>query len=199
MAKGKWIEDRFRKELRREREEREWSQEKLADMLSERGVPMHWTTVAKIEKGTRSVRIDEAAEIAALLGVSLDSLLGRGTDAGADEKFAIRAFLDAVREAIQQISSTVGTLHSRVTDLDRFDFDGRDYLLDGGLQATAGLMGALSALVGLSVYDLPDRAADLTPLKAALDREGSELLAATLDKIEPFPTPRSTTRKRRQR
>jgi transcriptional regulator with XRE-family HTH domain len=184
MARRKWVEDRFRKSLHEERKYRGWSQDELADKLSARGVPMHWTTVAKIEKGTRSVRIDEAAEIAGLLGVSLDSLLGRGTDADADLAFTLRTFLDAVREALQQISLTTGTLHSRLTDLERFRFEGREYLQEGVLQATAGLMGALSALVGLSVFDLPASAADVAPLKAALDREGSELLASTLEKIE---------------
>jgi hypothetical protein len=152
--------------------------------MSARGVPMHWTTVAKIEKGTRSVRIDEAAEIAGLFGVSLDSLLGRETDANADLAMALRTFLDAVREALQQISTTAGTLHSRITDLGRFEFDGRALLQDGALQAIAGLMGGLSALVELSWYDLPASAADVAPLKAAIDREGRELLAATINAIE---------------
>jgi hypothetical protein len=38
---------------------------------------MHPTTVAKIEAGDRSVRINEAVGIADLFEVSLDSLLGR--------------------------------------------------------------------------------------------------------------------------
>jgi hypothetical protein len=36
----------------------------MATMLSDKGIPMHWTTIAKIEKNDRSVRIDEAAGIA---------------------------------------------------------------------------------------------------------------------------------------
>jgi len=38
---------------------------------------MHWTTIAKIEKGERSVRIDEAAGIAELIETSVDALPGR--------------------------------------------------------------------------------------------------------------------------
>jgi hypothetical protein len=38
----------------------------MATMLSDKGIPMHWTTIAKIEKNDRSVRIDEAAGIADL-------------------------------------------------------------------------------------------------------------------------------------
>ena len=50
----------------------------MADMLSDKGIaPMHATTIAKIEAGSRSVRINEAVGIADLFEVSLDSLLGR--------------------------------------------------------------------------------------------------------------------------
>jgi transcriptional regulator with XRE-family HTH domain len=66
MGKRKWTEDYFSKRLRAERERRKWTQTELADQLDAKGIPMHWTTIAKIEKGDRSVRIDEAAGIADL-------------------------------------------------------------------------------------------------------------------------------------
>lgn len=78
MGKFKWVEDRFSQQVRAERERRGWTQSEMAKMLSDRGIAMHWTTVAKIEKGDRSVRIDEAAAIAELFGASVDVLLGRG-------------------------------------------------------------------------------------------------------------------------
>ena len=80
MGRKKWTEDYFSKRIRTERERREWSQADMAKMLSDKGIPMHWTTVAKIEKGDRSVRIDEAAGIADLFEVSLDVLLDRSRD-----------------------------------------------------------------------------------------------------------------------
>jgi transcriptional regulator with XRE-family HTH domain len=50
----------------------------MADMLSNKRIaPMHATTIAKIEAGSRSVRINEAVGIADLFEVSIDSLLGR--------------------------------------------------------------------------------------------------------------------------
>ena len=53
-------------------------QRELADKLADKGINMHWTTIAKIEKGgERSVRIDEAAAFADVFGVSVDHLLGR--------------------------------------------------------------------------------------------------------------------------
>ena len=38
-------------------------------MFSDRGIPMDWTTIAKVEKNDRSVRIDEAAGISDLFGI----------------------------------------------------------------------------------------------------------------------------------
>jgi ribosome-binding protein aMBF1 (putative translation factor) len=76
-GKRKWTEDHFAKRLRAEREHRGWSQAEMAKMLSDRGIPMDWTTIAKVEKNDRSVRIDEAAGIADLFGTSVDELLGR--------------------------------------------------------------------------------------------------------------------------
>ncbi len=78
MGNQKWIDQRFGKRVKAERDNRGWSQAEMAKMLSDKGIhPMHPTTVAKIEAGDRSVRITEAVGIADLLDVSLDTLLGR--------------------------------------------------------------------------------------------------------------------------
>jgi transcriptional regulator with XRE-family HTH domain len=58
--------------------ERDWTQPQMAKMLNSKGIaPMGASTIAKIEAGTRSVRINEAVAIADLFEISLDSLLGR--------------------------------------------------------------------------------------------------------------------------
>lgn len=75
MGRRERIADYFRKRLRSERELKGWSQADMAKMLSDNG--FHATTIAKIEAGDRTVRIDEATAIADLLGLSLDALLGR--------------------------------------------------------------------------------------------------------------------------
>lgn len=78
MGSHKWIDEQFGKTVRAQREQRGWSQADMAKMLSDKGIqPMHPTTVAKIEAGDRSVRINEALGIADLFEVSVDSLLGR--------------------------------------------------------------------------------------------------------------------------
>ena len=89
----------FSKRLRAEREQRGWSQADMAERLSDKDIPMHWTTIAKIEAGDRSVRIAEAVGIADLFEVSLDALLGRSVEPKNDERYAARALHDAVVQA----------------------------------------------------------------------------------------------------
>ena len=61
-----------------ERKERKWSQADIAKMLTAKGIDnMHHTTVAKIESGDREIKLDEAAAMADLFGLPLDSMMGR--------------------------------------------------------------------------------------------------------------------------
>jgi transcriptional regulator with XRE-family HTH domain len=65
-----WWEKSFGEKVRQWRRERNWSQEDVADKLRMQGFDMHQTTVAKIERGTRPLRVAEAAAIATLFRVS---------------------------------------------------------------------------------------------------------------------------------
>lgn len=62
-------EKNFGDKVRQWRRERNWSQEDVADKLRSQGFDMHQTTVAKIERGTRPLRVAEAAAIAAIFRV----------------------------------------------------------------------------------------------------------------------------------
>jgi transcriptional regulator with XRE-family HTH domain len=62
-------EKNFGEKVRQWRRERNWSQEDVADRLRIQGFDMHQTTVAKIERGTRPLRVAEAAAIAAIFRV----------------------------------------------------------------------------------------------------------------------------------
>jgi transcriptional regulator with XRE-family HTH domain len=62
-------EKNFGDKVRQWRRERNWSQEDVADRLRKEGFDMHQTTVAKIERGTRPLRVAEAAAIAAIFRV----------------------------------------------------------------------------------------------------------------------------------
>jgi transcriptional regulator with XRE-family HTH domain len=57
-------EKRFGEVVRRWRQSRGWSQEDVAEKLRHQGFEMHQTTIAKIERGTRPLRVAEADAIA---------------------------------------------------------------------------------------------------------------------------------------
>ncbi|MFV9459224.1 MULTISPECIES: helix-turn-helix transcriptional regulator [Rhodococcus] len=98
MGRDDRAESYFRKRIKAERMARRWSQEDLAKRLAERGLTAHPTTIAKIEAGTRAIKLDEAAELAALFDISLDALLGRG-DVEDDLKHATKTLADTAMNA----------------------------------------------------------------------------------------------------
>lgn len=108
MAKTKWTEDCFRKALREERNRRELTLEELADVLKANGLDVHWTTLGKIENGTRSVRIDEAARIADVFETSVDAMLGRA--AAADP-------IDAVTRELQRFVYAANTARNELSPI----------------------------------------------------------------------------------
>jgi transcriptional regulator with XRE-family HTH domain len=101
----------------------------MAKMLSDKGIhPMHPTTVAKIEAGDRSVRINEAVGIADLFEVSLDSLLGRKPGAQRSElQYLLRVLRDTARQSSQQVWASMETIREQLEELPR-GFDGADML-----------------------------------------------------------------------
>jgi transcriptional regulator with XRE-family HTH domain len=57
-------EQMFGRKIRLQRQARSWSQEDLARKLQEQGFDFHQTTVAKLERGARPLRVAEAAALA---------------------------------------------------------------------------------------------------------------------------------------
>src|SRR6478752_441284 len=57
-------EKRFGEVVRGWRQDRNWSQEDVVEKLRHQGFEMHQTTVAKIERGTRPLRLAEASALA---------------------------------------------------------------------------------------------------------------------------------------
>jgi transcriptional regulator with XRE-family HTH domain len=110
MAISKWVDERFGQQLKRMRDEKGWTQPQMADLLSGKGIaPMHGTTIAKIEAGVRSVRINEAVGIAELLDVSLDALLGRQRHDETTLTFALATLMGYVTDCQRQIQEAQGT------------------------------------------------------------------------------------------
>jgi len=157
MGRTKWTEDYFRNRLRTERGNRGWSQADIAKMLSDKGIRMHWTTVAKIEAGERSVRIDEATAIADLFETSLDALLGRNVERGTDLAYTLRAVLNTARQSSQQAAAIADALGLSLDDLDALEFDGRERL-DAEMRAAQNVLAeAQTILLNASKFGLPPR------------------------------------------
>ena len=94
------------RELRRLRTERGWTQDEVARRMAAYGYDWHQTLVAKTEAAQRPLRLNEAADLAALFGASLESLLASGPLAEAQA--ALRAAeMEAERHRAAQDASAL--------------------------------------------------------------------------------------------
>jgi transcriptional regulator with XRE-family HTH domain len=162
MASTKWTENQFRKRLRLEREAHHWTQAQLAELLDRRGIPMHWTSVAKIENGQRSVRIDEAAAIADLFNTSVDSLLGRNVDQDAEVEYMVRSITSTAERSAGQVRAIVKVIEDARDDLGALDFDGRSVLESSIKRAHRALVAAQGALTSVARFEVGATAAPST-------------------------------------
>lgn len=163
VTNRKWIEHHFSKALKDLRKSRDWSQSQLEKMLAEKGIHLHWTTIAKIEKGERSVRIDEAAAIADLFDTSVDALLGRQLPDDSTLTFAITTLLGYVRDADNQIAQArhIATdIEEQLGDaVDRFESPYIEVLqrttraMAGHLDKARGLASKLVHIASLAIVD----------------------------------------------
>lgn len=104
--------------MRAERKARNLSQADLAKALNAvTEQDWHTTTIAKIEAGERSVRIDEAAAIADIFELSLDGFLGRNKSPRETAMYSARALSGSISQATYQLGSIHETLRDRVADL----------------------------------------------------------------------------------
>jgi transcriptional regulator with XRE-family HTH domain len=146
MGRQKWTDELFGKRVRDERERQGWSQTKMAKLLTDKKIePMYATTVAKIEAGSRSVRINEAVAIADLFEVPLDGLLGRKPGAERDLAYALGALMDAVYTSRTELHRTARSLRDRLEDI-QSDFAEFDTLAGYGREVFSHLESAREAL-----------------------------------------------------
>lgn len=151
MGRETFVEARFRERVRQEREQRKLSQADLANRLGDKGIKgIYPTTIAKIESGERAVRIDEAAAIADLFEMSLDSLLGRNPSAEVTElDFQLRTLRDTARQSYQQVYASMEVLRELLEDLPT-DFEHSDLVQRVGYDAWANhLHGTSESLISL--------------------------------------------------
>ncbi len=95
---GLW-EASFRSEMQRLRVERGLTQADLAQQLRDRGLALHQQTVARIEAGQRSIRLNEALVIADALGSDINRMV-----TPEDERKAWRKMEDG-RQALGRINT----------------------------------------------------------------------------------------------
>jgi transcriptional regulator with XRE-family HTH domain len=146
MGRRERAEDHFRKRLKDERVRRKWSQSEVAKLLSDKGIHTYATTIAKIEAGDRAVRIDEAAGIADLFEVSLDSLLGRRAGLDNDLAYALRALREIAGKSVWDVNAITNAVRDRLVDVLEFEFEGSDSVAAEGRRALDALGEAMDAL-----------------------------------------------------
>ena len=151
MGRERSVEARFRERVRQEREQRGMSQAELANLLGDSGFKgIYPTTIAKIESGERSVRIDEAAALADLFELSLDALLGREPGVKTTElEFQLRTLRDTARQYYHQSYAATEVLRELLDDLPA-NFEHSDMLQRVGRDAWANhLFETSEALINL--------------------------------------------------
>ncbi len=94
----------FREAVVEYRKARGLTQRDLADRLTRSGIAMPQSTLAKVERGSREPKLDEAVAIARLLGFSLDDELDtdEGAEALAVQSVNIHSF--TAREALENLT-----------------------------------------------------------------------------------------------
>ncbi len=98
----------FASRVRQVREGRGWSQEELARRLGELGLRLDPTAITRMERGERSVRVEEAVVLAQALGLPLDELLQPLDEIG----------LEHVRGLMKRYGSLSATLTRAQEELD---------------------------------------------------------------------------------
>lgn len=137
-------EDHLVANMKAVRERYGWSQGELAKRLQAEGqTQMHQTTVSRIEKRERSVRVDEALTIARVLGKSLEALLEPPKSFGAAER--LTALGKAAASAALDLQADVIELRSQLEALDA-EWRQAFLLLDGGSESGAILLSVRLAM-----------------------------------------------------
>lgn len=195
--------DYFRRRFKLERERRGWSQADVSKMLAEKRIGISTTAVAKLEAGTRDVKIDEAAAIADIFDVSLDWLLGR-TSGESDKSHAMTALVSEATRLIPAVAEMTERIRQAYDDMqNEFGFiewarsfpDVQQWLLwlNGGTTAEnmrAGLMWAGRDRIMEHLHEVVAELAAIThyrnaPIEDLVVHEGNthriEALAAQSD------------------
>lgn len=104
-------EKRFGEVVRGWRQDRNWSQDEVAEHLRHQGFEMHQTTVAKIERGARPLRVAEAAALAEVFGMPIMAVFELSLpDDHATELVSHRIELEQARKRVDDSRETLYTV-----------------------------------------------------------------------------------------
>lgn len=183
VKSGKWTERYFARRLRTERQRRGWTQNELQERL---GGLLHVTTIAKIEKGTRPVRIHEAALIADVLEISVDSMLGRKVHRDDDVEYALGAYLESAQYASTQLASIRNVLSQRFAELAGLQSEGElEELREVAARVDGAFRVAADGLERIKLYRSGEPLPKGDVRKVYADRMREMLMAAAADAARP--------------
>jgi transcriptional regulator with XRE-family HTH domain len=160
MGTEERLQDYFGERIKAERVSRKWSQSKVAQLLLDKGIDgIYATTIAKLEKNERAVRIAEACALADLFEVSLDSLLGRSTGLDNDLRLILRDLKDVASKASSDVGGLYVAILERTAELADLEFEGCEALHAAAVRAAEALLASRTALAKVAVFELPAKAA----------------------------------------
>lgn len=171
---GAETEARFVAAMKRLREASQWSQGQMARRMTELGWKgFHQTTISRIEKGERPVRLGEAQGIAVALNVTVDQMIR--TDAETAEGSDLERAAAAVRGLYRlqgEFNARVGTM-TWLVDEARRALSGREpaEVQDDGRWLTPVVQ--MSHARAMEYLDPPE-SANLPPLDQVMDLGGED-------------------------
>lgn len=114
---GREFSERVGARLREFREERKWSQRRLAEVLHANGLKLDPSAITRMERGQRDVKLHEATALAAALRVKLDELVRHDDD---DPRQELADEFDWADEGLQKAQgalSNVAMSYTRIVQL----------------------------------------------------------------------------------
>lgn len=145
--------------MKRLREENGWSQGEMARRMTEAGWPgFHQTTISRMEKGERPVRLGEARAIAQIFGALVGQMILPTTAAKATRELELQ--LDSTRNARMALSAALHAFEVEKQALRLQLMDWRDQVdlgevVDGDIRARAEtVLAASEREAGTSISDV---------------------------------------------
>lgn len=109
--------ERVGKRLREYREDRKWSQRRLAEVLEAHGLKLDPSAITRIELGQRDIKLHEAKALASALRVKIDELVKHDDDDPRQEMADELDWADERRQRAEAALSGVTLSYTRIVQL----------------------------------------------------------------------------------